>query len=201
MRNGNYWIKVSNSGQCNTKTGGTWKCYGYEKGIQKDEVVIQTKSDFENANCKILCKQAKDLKSKNEVEDRTFVRHCRELDNGVGRKKRYASNSSEDTVATERIILDFFLDPEKLNTTAGWQDYYRKLIKNYFESADIINAFPNLFKLLWHSNIPCFKNDKYNLTAAYLLKKCLWQGKEYDCSDLFQQVPTDSGIEENMHVL
>ena len=97
----------------------------------------------------------------------------------------------EQTSYYDKILLDMFLNPEKIDKTEEIKILFSSLIKTYFASADMATAYPNLFKLLWYSNIPCFKN---NVTNAYLLKKCIWQGVEYNCSDLFQQVPTDSGF-------
>ena len=101
------------------------------------------------------------------------------------------ANEANETSYYDNILLDVFLNPEKIDKTEEIKTLFSSLTKSFFESADMATAYPNLFKLLWYSNIPCFKN---NITDAYLLKKCIWQGVEYNCSDLFQQVPTDSGI-------
>lgn len=77
-----------------------------------------------------------------------------------------------------------------MDGTENTKTLFKNLLKQFFENADMAKAYPNLFKLLWFSNIPCFKK---NVTSSYLLKKCLWQGKEHDCKDLFRQIPTDSG--------
>ena len=101
-----------------------------------------------------------------------------------------SANVANETSYYDNILLDVFLNPEKIDKTEEIKTLFSSLTKSFFESADMATAYPNLFKLLWYSNIPCFKN---NVTEAYLLKKCVWQGVEYSCSDLFKQVPTDSG--------
>ena len=53
--------------------------------------------------------------------------------------------------------------------------------------------YPNLFRLLWHSKLPCLPSDK-SLKEAFLLRHCSWLGKEVNCSDIFTPVVTDSGI-------
>ena len=102
-----------------------------------------------------------------------------------------SANEANETSYYDNILLDVFLNPEKIDKTEEIKTLFSSLTKSFFESADMATAYPNLFKLLWYSNIPCFKN---NITDAYLLKKCIWQGKEYKCSELFKQVPTDSGV-------
>ena len=121
------------------------------------------------------------VKPKKEVEEKAFTRQCK---SNIGRKKRNIDQYAD-------IILDMFLNPEKLSQTEQLRDHFSNLTRHFFDNAKMATAYPNLFKLLWFSNIPCFKN---NVTDAYLLKKCIWQGKEYKCSELFKQVPTDSGV-------
>ena len=86
--------------------------------------------------------------------------------------------------------MEIYLNPNKKDGAESTKALFRNLTKQFFENADMAKAYPNLFKLLWFSNIPCFKN---NVTSSYLLKKCLWQGVQHDCTDLFKQIPTDSG--------
>ena len=107
-----------------------------------------------------------------------------------------SANVANETSYYDNILLDVFLNPDKIDKTEEIKTLFSSLTKSFFESADMATAYPNLFKLLWYSNIPCFKN---NVTNAYLLKKCIWQGVEYNCSDLFQQVPTDSGLIDCKH--
>ena len=53
--------------------------------------------------------------------------------------------------------------------------------------------YPNIFQLLWHSMPPCFPNDD-NPDSPYLLSRCSWLGNDVNCSDVFTQVITDSGV-------
>ena len=91
----------------------------------------------------------------------------------------------------KNLLLENFLNPELNNSTDYLKESFSNLTKRFFENAELTTAYPNLFKLLWFSNIPCFKNK---ITDAFLLKKCFWNGKELDCSDIFKQVPSDSGM-------
>ena len=54
-------------------------------------------------------------------------------------------------------------------------------------------AYPNLFRLLWKSSLPC-SYDPLSEDSSYMLKKCTWQGNLVNCSDIFTPVITDSGV-------
>ena len=54
-------------------------------------------------------------------------------------------------------------------------------------------AYPNLFRLLWKSALPC-SFDPLSEDPVFMLKKCTWQGKLVNCSDIFTPVITDSGV-------
>ena len=97
---------------------------------------------------------------------------------------------SSATRSYDDLLLEIYLNPDKKDGAESTKALFKNLTKQFFENADLAKAYPNLFKLLWFSNIPCFKN---NVTSSYLLKKCLWQGVRHDCTDLFKQIPTDSG--------
>ena len=45
IKDGNYWIKESESGACEDE----WKCYRYTNGVQFSD-------DVQTSNCKVLCK-------------------------------------------------------------------------------------------------------------------------------------------------
>ena len=144
------------------------------------------------------------VSSESELIQKAFVQKCFRTGAGggagSGRKKRQTQSDlrgAADAVAAGRsqssyddLVLDIFLNPAKLAAKDQLRMLLSNLTRQFFEAADMAAAYPNLFKLLWYSNIPCFKN---NVTEAYLLKKCVWQGVEHSCSDLFKQVPTDSG--------
>ena len=54
-------------------------------------------------------------------------------------------------------------------------------------------AYPNLFRLLWKSALPCHL-DPLSPDSPYMLKKCTWQGKQVNCSEIFTPVITDTGV-------
>ena len=54
-------------------------------------------------------------------------------------------------------------------------------------------AYPNLFRLLWKSALPCSPHPRSE-DSAFMLRKCTWQGNLVNCSDIFTPVITDSGV-------
>ena len=63
-------------------------------------------------------------------------------------------------------------------------------------------AYPGLFRLLWHSGLPC--SPSTSPSSPHLLRcsgehhlgcrRCSWQGKVVNCSDIFTPVITDMGV-------
>ena len=51
--------------------------------------------------------------------------------------------------------------------------------------------YPKLFRNLWESTLPCFKEEN---EKEHMLLSCELAGVNVDCSDIFTRVPTDSGM-------
>ena len=51
--------------------------------------------------------------------------------------------------------------------------------------------YPNLFKILWESTLPCFEEDDLN---NHMLAGCELGGEKISCSSVFTRIPTDSGM-------
>ena len=51
--------------------------------------------------------------------------------------------------------------------------------------------YPELFRLLWESTLPCFKEEN---EEEHMMLSCELAGVEVNCSNLFTRVPTDSGM-------
>ena len=66
-------------------------------------------------------------------------------------------------------------------------------VLNYSSQEALSRIYPNLFRLLWHTMLPCFPK-RNNPNEAHMLHQCKWQGKLVNCSDIFTPVVTDSGI-------
>ena len=189
---GNYWLKFKNSKRPVCQE--SFDCFEYVGGKQIGEAFNvdygMCLDGVKLCQCKVLCKKDSVTQppsnpggkqpKRSPIEEKAFTRQCKL---NSGKKKRQTDQYAG-------IILDMFLNPEKISKTEELRVHFSNLTKQFFDSAEMAIAYPNLFKLLWYSNIPCFKNS---ITDAFLLKKCIWQGVEYNCTDLFKQVPTDSG--------
>ena len=51
--------------------------------------------------------------------------------------------------------------------------------------------YPKLFRILWESTLPCFKEEN---NEEHMLLSCEVAGMEVNCSDIFTRVPTDIGM-------
>ena len=119
---------------------------------------------------------------------------------GYGYYGYSVANSTEEPIKVKREanveeltpLLDIFLNPDRYQEKKMMEDIMRNLTKTFFSSSSLSSIFPNLFELLWYSNQPCCPLP--GLNTNNLLKKCEWQGKDTNCSDLFKTVPTDSGM-------
>ena len=143
-----------------------------------------------------------------EVEA-SFTRTCqsqqrRKRTGNVVQKKHFSKdiftvvNDVSNPEKYDKILLEAFLNPQKIAETEETKKAFVKMTQQFYNNSDMAASYPNLFKLLWYSNIPCFENP---VTDSYLIKKCFWQGDEIACSEVFQQVPTDSGKYLNIREL
>ena len=93
---------------------------------------------------------------------------------------------------TELPPIDIFLNPKRASEKLKLKIYLRNLIHSFLDQPKMAHVYPNLFRLLWYSMLPCFSIPGIN--SRHMLKQCKWAGKEVNCSDIFQSIPTDSGI-------
>ena len=98
---------------------------------------------------------------------------------------------SEDN--NNALLIDIFLNPANNTNLEMLEEFKKNQTKSTFPASSLSTHYLNLFRLMQHSTLPCFK--KTNAAADdFLLKKCSWNGKEVSCSKLFKTVPTDSGM-------
>ena len=117
------------------------------------------------------------------------------------RRKRTAGETVIDPALLQRQKplprIDLFLNPFMENARETYKNESIAKFKNFFEKADMKKIYPNLFRMLWFTLLPC--EDILNVTSSYygensLLKECILNGEKLDCSSLFKTVPTDSGM-------
>ena len=64
-----------------------------------------------------------------------------------------------------------------------------------FFQEDFAKAFPNIFRLLWKSTLPCYPFPSSELSSStHMLRQCQWEGREVNCSQIFKPVITDTGV-------
>ena len=119
-------------------------------------------------------------------------------------------DNPEETGSTGREqlpIIDLFLNPNRSNELKETLKESEKreggvthtkvicdfLVINIQFQDDLSQAYPNLFRLLWKSTLACHPSTTFS-DSAYILKKCWWQGRQVQCSEIFTPVITDSGV-------
>ena len=65
--------------------------------------------------------------------------------------------------------------------------------KSLFDPALLEKAFPALFRLLQHTQLPCIAGNP-SISPGHLLQTCYWAGKQVNCSSIFTPTITDQGI-------
>ena len=95
-------------------------------------------------------------------------------------------NSSKEEVSSLPAI-DVFLNPDRVQEKETVIQRKIEMARNYFTEVDMEILYPKLFRLLWESTLPCFKEE-------HMLLSCVVAGVKVDCSDYFTRVPTDIGM-------
>ena len=87
--------------------------------------------------------------------------------------------------------IDIFLNPAKDKEKEKLIKEKKEIAKNYFEESDSQTLYPELFRILWESTLPCFEEEN---KEEHMLLSCELAGMEVNCSDIFTRVPTDIGM-------
>ena len=87
--------------------------------------------------------------------------------------------------------VDVFLNPAKQSFMNEVIQEKKEVAKNYFSTVDMKSLYPELFRVLWESSLPCSKTPG---NEEAMLVSCQLAGTELNCSDLFRKVPTDTGM-------
>ena len=80
--------------------------------------------------------------------------------------------SEEDKVIDEALelpVVDMFLNPEKQDVKATIVKEKMSLARTYFEDSEMGKLYPELFKILWFSTLPCFPQEGMD---EYMLLSC-----------------------------
>ena len=70
--------------------------------------------------------------------------------------------------------IDFLLNPRKKLKRNDYEELVMKRLLSFFQDRNSSMLYPNLFRLLWYTKIPCF--DLFNISGdhAHVLKDCQW---------------------------
>ena len=80
--------------------------------------------------------------------------------------------------------IDMFINPDKKKDKEKIVKEKEEMAKHYFNTSDMRSLYPNLFRILWESTLPCFS----------LLRSCELGGSKINCEEIFSRVPTDMGM-------
>ena len=78
-------------------------------------------------------------------------------------------------------FIDIFLDPKKANEKQLILGRQQNISREYFIHLD--SVYPELFRLLWHSSLPC--SPQPTSTNSSLVHSCQVAGQTVDCAALF----------------
>ena len=101
------------------------------------------------------------------------------------------NNNTEKDLAPKLPPIDIFLNPARKEEQKEIIGEKKKIAKNYFQKSDMQALYPELFKILWYSTLPCFKEDNEN---EHMMISCEFAGLKANCSDFFTRVPSDTGM-------
>ena len=104
---------------------------------------------------------------------------------------RYEAINSADDQASNLPAIDIFLNPSRKKEKDRVIKEKKDLAKMYFKESNMSTLYPELFRILWESTLPCFKEEN---KEEHMLLSCELAGKEVNCSDIFTRVPTDTGM-------
>ena len=114
------------------------------------------------------------------------------------------TTAAQLSTTTERLSvppgiekLNKMLDPSKQLERENAVNISKAKYRKEFESINMEQSYPNLFEVMWYSQMPCF--DVRGLTSEAkdemsLVKRCLWKGQFISCSAIFDTRPTDRGM-------
>ena len=69
----------------------------------------------------------------------------------------------------EAPAIDFLLNPARATELRSVTQKMQDVAKNYFETSDMATLYPELFRLLWQSTLPCFTEEG---VGENLLRQC-----------------------------
>ena len=98
---------------------------------------------------------------------------------------------NNDSTSSELPPVDIFLNPAKELSKENIVTEKKGIAENFFKNADMQTLYPELFRILWDSTLPCFKEEN---KEEHMMLSCEVAGVEVNCSNLFIRIPTDTSM-------
>ena len=89
--------------------------------------------------------------------------------------------------------VDIFLNPRKEQERKKVVSEQKSIAQNFFANANMRSLYPELFRILWESTVPCFEEGSKK-NGDHMLLSCELAGVKVNCSELFTRVATDTGM-------
>ena len=102
-----------------------------------------------------------------------------------------SNKTTKNDSISELPGVDIFLNPSKEQEKEKIVREKKDIAKNFFGNVNMQTLYPELFRILWDSTLPCFKEER---KEEHMMLSCEVAGVEVNCSDLFIRVPTDTGM-------
>ena len=87
--------------------------------------------------------------------------------------------------------IDIFLNPAREEEKNIVIKEKKNIAISFFNESNMQALYPELFRILWESTLPCFKEEN---KEEHMLLSCQLAGVDIECSNIFTRVPTDSGM-------
>ena len=92
--------------------------------------------------------------------------------------------------------IDIFINPARKPELTSLADSLVKSAADFFTNSDMRLLYPQLFRVLWQSTLPCVAGNGVEhcmIRSYYYSRECQLGGKQVPCEQFFTKVPTDSG--------
>merc|ERR1712013_952213 len=103
----------------------------------------------------------------------------------MGMKKNTCSKSPNTNGTTTDLArtlpaIDIFLNPARKEEKENIIKTKKKLASDYFKKSNMQTLYPELFKILRHSTLPCFEEEN---KREHMVLSCEIAGTKVNCSD------------------
>ena len=88
-------------------------------------------------------------------------------------------------------LIDIYLNPDKFEGLKKIVAFKKQELKDYFNPSNMKTLYPNLFKVLWFGSLPCSPEEG---NERFMIRECKVGNEKMNCSEIFQKIPTDSGM-------